>query len=609
MSFKIFTLQLTGKLKPTEKIEAERKKLTQDYQAFLEAENSAELKEFKELQEWVRSGVPDQVKRELESMTFRGSQEYNLLQEFEKLKKNKSILGYFKVAGSPELMRFRKIEDSEKLRQYWELKDYVEGGPFEWDKKLIESDRFAGSVEEKLMKELDHLKKNKALEAYFRMCNSPALKDHFQFQKSDKLRRFLELKNVPRRDQAARKEFRQLKKDRAIVDFFRMEKSRDLKYYHKMAGRHVLNRYEELVAETGSASFLQRVAYLKDTQKLKKSECWKKMRQYKELAASDDIQFFRRFKKSAFYRNYLETKDSFQLGRYRELAEITGSVDFLKRKAWLEDTRKWEKSPEYARLQAYERLGKNQKVLLYQKYAGGHLFDFLKEWEVAFEDDFVGTSADRSKWSFNTWWGEQTPGGNFSQPGDLQAYTGGKNTTVNYSRLGIQVRKEKCMGRQWLPSAGFIPAEFGFTSDILSTFQSFWQKEGIFEAKIKFLPVEEVVSSIHLLGKEPGTQVTLLEMGPECRSGVLSFNGYQKPLFSGVDLKNLKKGRFYIFRVEWEGHHFVWKINDQVVHEEVVSKLNDPMHLNLTSLVVKQVPVSKLPVTFEMDWVRCYRKK
>jgi len=165
------------------------------------------------------------------------------------------------------------------------------------------------------------------------------------------------------------------------------------------------------------------------------------------------------------------------------------------------------------------------------------------------------------------------------------------------------------MGRQWLPSAGFIPAEFGFTSDILSTFQSFWQKEGIFEAKIKFLPVEEVVSSIHLLGKEPGTQVTLLEMGPECRSGVLSFNGYQKPLFSGVDLKNLKKGRFYIFRVEWEGHHFVWKINDQVVHEEVVSKLNDPMHLNLTSLVVKQVPVSKLPVTFEMDWVRCYRKK
>ncbi len=609
MSFRIFTLQLAGKLKPVEKIEAERKKVIQNFLAFKEAENSVELKEYRELQEWVSSGAPEQVKRELESLVFKRSQEYNLLQEFENLKKNKAIRGYFRVAGSSELKRFGKIDESEKLRQFWELKDYTEGGQFEQDKKEIESDRYTGSSEERMVKELAKLKKNKALMGYFRLCDSPALKDHFQFQKSEKLQRLQELKNAPGHDRTARKEFSQLKKDRSIIDFFRMEKSRDLKYYHKMVGRHVLNRYEELVSDTSSDTFRQRVAYLKDGKKLKKSECWKKMKQFRDMAASEDIQFYRKFKKSTLYRNYLDTRNSFQLGRYNELVEITGSGDFLKRKAYLEDTRKWEKSVEYNRLQQYERLGKNSKVLLYQKYAGSDIFDFLKKWEVAFEDDFEGTSPDGSKWSFNTYWGEQLLGDNFSQQGDLQSYTGGKNVKVNYSRLGIQVRKERRMGKQWVPNTGFVPTEFDYTSDTLSTAGSFWQKEGIFEAKIKFSPEEEVVSSIHLLGKEPGTQITLLEMGPECRSGVLSFDGHQKPSFSGIGLKRLKKGKFYIFSVEWEGHHFLWKINDQVVHEEDVYKMDEKAYFNLTSLVVKQIPGSKLPVTFETDWIRCYRRK
>lgn len=609
MSFKIFTLQLTGKLRPAEKIEAERKRVKQDYQAFLEAENSPELKEFLELREWVNSGVPEQVKRDLGSQVFKGSQEYNLLREFENLKKNRSLRDYFKVAGSSGLKRFEKIGDSDKLRQFWELKDYAEGGRYEQEKKEIVSQRYKGSAEEKLAKELAQLKKNKALTAYFRMCDSPALKDHLQFQKSEKLRRFLELKNASTRDQAARREFNQLRKDSSIAGFFRMEKSRDLKYYHKMAGRHVLGRYEELVSETSSESFRQRVDYLKDTKKLERSECYKKMAQFRDLAASEDIQFYRKFKKSALYRNYLDTRDSFQLGRYNELAEITGSEDFLKRKSYLEDPRKWEKTAEYARLQQFERLGKHPKVLLWQKFANSQAFDFLKNWEVTFEDDFEGADPDRTKWSFNTYWGEQLIGDNFSQQGDLQAYTGGKNVTLNFSRLGIQVRREKSTGKQWLPKAGLVPAEFGYTSDTLSTAGSFWQKEGIFEAKIKFSPVEEVVSSIHLLGKEPGTQVTLLEMGPECRSGIISFNGYQKPSFSGIDLKNLKRGNFYIFSIEWEGHHFVWKINDQVVHEQEVFKMDELLHFNLTSLVVKEIPGSKLPVTFETDWVRCYRRK
>ncbi len=608
MSFKIFTLQLTGKLGQAEKIEAHRKKLEQEYHAFLEAEKSPELERYRELQKWVESGKPEQRRRELESEVFRGSQEYNLLREFETLKKNKAVINYFKVAGSADLTRFQRIEESEKLKNYWQLKDYAEGA-FQQEMREIQAQKFVGSAEERLLKELDQLKKNKGLKAYFRLKDSPALKKHVEIRESKKLQRFMELKSLPGKDPAARKEFSALKQDHEIRQFFTMEKSQDLKLYHKMEGRHVLARYEELTAETGTEPFRQKVAFLKDSKKLEKSDTWKKYLRYKELENSEDIQFHRKYKKSPLFRNYLDTKDSFQLTRYQELKELTAAPAFLERKAYLEDSRKWEKTEEFRKLQEFGTLKKHPKVELYHKYMNSSVFDFYKNWEVSFADDFDSKEATTGKWVFNTLWGEKLLNGTYSQPGDLQAYTGGKNCTVGHSKLSLQVRKEKTKGKQWQPRVGFRPVDFEYSSDTLSTALSFSQKEGIFEARIRFSPFPEVVSSCHLLGEEPSPQLTLVEMGPECRMGFLSQDGSQKPSFSGIDLKNLKRDTYYLFRLEWENNHFTWKIDDQVVFETHHSTPGTPVHLNLTSLVVQEIAGSKLPISFEIDWVRCYRKK
>lgn len=157
MSFKIFTLQLTGKIGNAEKIEAARKKLEQTYHAFLEAECSAELERFRELEKWVASGIPDQRKRELQAEVFKGSLEYNQLREYENLKKNKSFTDYFKVEGSPELTRFLRVDGSDKLKNYWEMKDYAEGEYLQEQREIL-SQRYAGSAEERLVKELAQLK-------------------------------------------------------------------------------------------------------------------------------------------------------------------------------------------------------------------------------------------------------------------------------------------------------------------------------------------------------------------------------------------------------------------------------------------------------------------
>lgn len=607
MSFKIFTLQLTGKIGDATRIENRRRQLEEEYKAFLEAGKSPEWQKYSELNSWVASGAPEQRRLALEKEVFKGSQEYHQLKELQALTANAKIRDFLKVEGSSDLQRFLKLETSEKLKNYWELKDYAEG-EFQREMREINSQKFVGSPEESALKELAHLKNHKGLKAYYRLKDSMALQKHTQFRNNPRLQRYLALKNNPPREKEGRKEWSTLKIDPEIREFFRMEKSADLKLYHKMEGRHVIARYEELLRETGTDAFHQRVAFLRDTKKLEKSDAWKKFRRYKELENSDDLVFFRKFKKSPLYRNYLDMKDSFQLARYRELKELTATPAFRERQAWLADNKKWEKSEEFARLQEFQRLKKHPRVELYNKYRESDHFQFLKEWETTFFESFEGKETLRQKWIFNTLWGERFLGTPYSQPGDLQGYSGGKNCHLREGRLEIQVRKENISGKRWQPGVGFVPVTFGYSSDLLSTAGLFDQKEGIFEAKIKFSPVAQVVSSCHLMGEDQGYQLTLMESGPKSRLGVLLFSGNGQPRFEGVELKNLKHDKFYIFRLELEKNHLRWKINDCVVYETTLPGSGQPLHVNLLSLVVDEIPGSRLPVKFETAWVRCFRR-
>ncbi len=430
MSLKIFILQLTGQLKDVEKIENERTEVEKNYKAFLEAESSTELESYRELEKWIKSGELKSRKQEIESLVFKGSEEFNHLKEFESLGKSSPIRNYFRIASSADLDRFAKTSDSDKLKKFWELEEYVKEGHYQQEKHEIEAHRYEGSVEQKNVNELARLKKRNTVKAYLSLVNSKKLKDHVQFQKSQELHRFFELKNAPERDKVARREFRRLKRDGEIRDYFKMEKSKDLKYYREIAGSRTLKRYEELLRITDTDSFRQKTAFLKDRKKLQKSESWKKFLQYKELTADNDVVFIQKFENSTLYKNYLYVKESLELERYNELKELTSSPGFLKRKAYLEDKKKWEKTEEYAKEQQFLLLKKHPKVELYYKYAGSPVFDFIKNWEISFSDDFDGKNLDKAKWTPNTFWADKLVGDNFSQPGDLQAYTGGKNSVI-----------------------------------------------------------------------------------------------------------------------------------------------------------------------------------
>jgi hypothetical protein len=95
-------------------------------------------------------------------------------------------------------------------------------------------------------------------------------------------------------------------------------------------------------------------------------------------------------------------------------------------------------------------------------------------------------------------------------------------------------------------------------------------------------------------------------MGAKNRLGVLNINSAGKANVHGIDISNLKKGKWYIFTVVKQGSGFTWKINESEILTLQSSEMNNKLHINASSIVVNDVPGSLLPANFEIDWVKCY---
>ncbi len=604
MSIQIFFLQLRGKIKRTEVVESERTSLQNQYSAYRAALIAPQLTEFRELELWVHSGAPVELKRACDNRVFKGSNLHQQETEFRKLEKSNAIRNYLKLESSRDLRRFLELKDTDKINAYYTLQDYALHGEYAREKREIELQKFSGSPEEQHLMELKTLRKDKAFSDYLALHESERLLKHMALTNSQMLQQYVTLQHMPEKDASALESLEQLKKNSDIKAYFDIENSIELRHYREVAGSHKPKRYQELLDLTDSSEFKKRVAWLQDKNKLRHSAARKKFKQYKTLQADPDIKFYLKFEKSKLYINYLDTKDSFNLKRYLELKSIISSSDFLKEKSDLLDKNKWEASDAYARLKRYEQLKKSPEVALVLKADATNMFyDFLK-WNERFYDNFDLPKLDSSKWTSNQKWAQQMTGIHFSQPGDLHAYSGGANTLIENHKLLVQVKGGRFHSYSWNPNAGLVPTEFKYSSDTLSTYEGFRQEGGLFEAKIFFQPVKEIAQVCYLAGELPTPRIHLLEMGPRNRMGVVLDSASGDTLFEGIDLGHLKRNRWYIFALNWEKDQLHFLINGVEVFCTSTTQLIGGAHINLVSLVVSDIPASQLPVNFRVDWIR-----
>jgi len=412
---------LLGLIPSTSKIEQAEKALIDEFEKLKAFANSNLLAKYTKLHDLVNSSSFVQKRKEIESLKYKNSEEYNKEREFLSLQKSRDILMYFKTISGSMLKRFRDLDGSSKIRDFEELESFIKSNAFRQKQKM----------------------------------------KPITFKDSDEYRRLLE--------------YQTLKKDPEIKAF--------LKAPSNLTKSKAVLRYEELVNFIKSAEFLAKKNMRPIT--FKDTEEYKKLLEYNRQKNSPDIKEYYKFKSSKEYANFLNTDGSTRLEHYNELKEYVATPVFRERKNYLLDTKRFEKTEEYKDVQEYEKLKKNEDIVWYFKVKDSDKFDVLKNKELTFSDNFDGDRLDTKKWLTKYYWGEKLLKDNYSVETDLQAYTEKDNFEIRNSLLKIHTKPQKVTGKVWSASSGFLTREFGYTSGLINSGKSFRQKYGIFSAKIK----------------------------------------------------------------------------------------------------------------------------
>lgn len=414
---------LLGWIPSTSKIELAEKALVAEYEKLQAFTRSDLLAQYTSLKDKVTSSEFIQKKKDIESLQYRNSDEYNKEKEFLSLQKAKDIVLYFKTVAGTMLKRFRDLDGSQKIRDFESLENFIKSNAFRMKQKM----------------------------------------KPITFKDTDEYRKFLEYKS--------------LKSDPEIKAYFKASAKGEA------VKSKAVEKFEELAAYIRSQDFLAKKNMRPIT--FKDTEEYKKLLEYQRLKNNPDISEYYKFKSSKEYANFLNTDGSSRLARYNELRDYVATQDFRERKNYLLDKKRFEKTEMFREIKEFEKLQKNEDIIWYFKVKDSNKFDVLKTKILTFADEFEGEKLDTDKWLTNYYWGDKLLKDRYSVDGDLQAYTEKENFEVRNSLLKIHTKPQRITGKVWSPDFGFRTKEFSYTSGLINTGISFRQKYGTFTAKIK----------------------------------------------------------------------------------------------------------------------------
>jgi beta-glucanase (GH16 family) len=457
-----------------------------------------------------------------------------------------------------EFEEFTLFSNSDELLKYQEHKSWFETKEHEKVKQELKALTYKSSSEFQTEKEFLNLCKNKALKNYLSFVNSDAPQEYLGIEKSGLPQKFSELETYVKSS-----EYRQDRK------------------------RFVKENTEE----------------------------YQKELEYLDLKQNDQVKKYFTLKKSKPLQDYFQIKDSDTLSKYTELKKKVESAEFQERKTYLLSTDKFEKTEQYQKLQEYNKLNHSEKIRWYFKTLKEDKFKEINKWELTFSEDFESKKLDQQKWLTKFFWGEALLNNSYSLASDNHWYTDGNNVAIEKGILKIFTRKEKANGLSWDSKFGFIPKEFDYTSGIISTGNSFRQHQGRFEAKIKVTTLAGIYHAFWLVGDKMLPEIDIFRKrgeGSTALQGAFFWEngqkGKAKKSISSVGGLSLDSD-FYILGVDWDEHKIIWKINGIPFKVETNNLPQGAVYLVFSSGVNGKIDESKLPVTFEVDWVKCWTHK
>lgn len=578
---------------------------SENVKRFNEIAESEELARYNELNEIINSPEFAEAKKVMADQLI---EEKNKEKEYKKLKASKRIKDYHKTKESAALANFKELDGSEKIAEYEELQQYATSGDFEKFKQNLKAEKQA---EDAKLKEYNNLKKSKEIKS----GNEEEYPDAFkkfkeleEYLSSNEYKSTLESLVLENTEEFAKiKKFNELKKDATIKNYFKFKSSKQLADFHQLDGSKELEQFEELEAYVNSSDFHTLIENLTYTN----TDEYKKEQEFAQLKKSPNIKFYFKFSNNAAYKLFKEIEGSDQLAKYEELKEFVNSQEFLEFRDYMNDKKKWEKTEEFEKETRYHELKKSENIVFYYKLKDSDKFNILNEWEVTFEEDFSNGKLDESKWMTSFFWGKALLNESYSLEGDKHFNTDGDNIKVSNNILKIVTKKEQAKGKIWNSKLGFQPKDFDYTSGLISTGNSFRQKYGKFEAKVKLNRSHPGYQAFWMVGEQRMPEIDIVFAKGKSNANAILANHYGpgdndsvKEKISGLNLTS----DFFIYTLEWYPEKLVWKINDVEVYSTTKNIPDDQLYMIFSAGLTGEIDGSKLPQTMEIDWVKCYQK-
>ncbi len=439
--------------------------------------------------------------------------------------------------------RFCKIASSADLERQKELEAKTTSSDFVSKVDHLKNDRFETTQEYKKEQELKELKKSSDIKGYFKFVNGG--------------------------------------KDKALAEALN---SQDYKNYKSL---------KEVVEARG---FAEKAAE-------KDSEESKQLAQFKQLAKSSSVKLVEKTLASAAYANYTQVKSSDRLKKLEALEEYVKTDAFIKTKTYLQDKGRFKKSAEYQELQELVALNKNADLKWYAEKLKANAFADADKWTLCFTEEFDGAKLDAKRWGLGYHAGKKIGGVVYSLADERQKFSE-SNAVVSNSTLDIQTRAGEVTGTVWDPaSLGFVQRKMESTSALITTGDSFKQKYGRFDFKVKVSGVKAPVTANIWLSSDNKTEINVATFGKSAKGITMGTSVNGKPLTGEVtDVKY--SNDYYIYSIEWTPKKILWKVNGVEVYS-TTSAPSEEMYIGLSSNVVGEGNIGNADL--QVEWIKVYQ--
>jgi hypothetical protein len=230
---------LLGLIPSTAKIEQAEKALITEFEKLNAFTGSETLKKFTQLKDLVTSSDFLSKKKEIESFSFKGSEEYAKEKEFLSLQKAKDIVMYFRTIAGSTLKKFRELDGSEKISNFESLQKLVSSLEF---REKMKTKEFKGTDEDKKLQEFNRLKSSSEITEYFTFKKSKEYSNFLNIDGSARLARYNELKDYVATNEFKEKKAYLLDKKRfektemfkSLQEFDKLKKNEDILWYFKV---------------------------------------------------------------------------------------------------------------------------------------------------------------------------------------------------------------------------------------------------------------------------------------------------------------------------------------------------------------------------------------